>query len=159
MLFAPLGGYMADKVFKATYKWYICAFTIVATLMLGLIFLFPVGGNAMVVGIYTVIPACAAMALYSVTWSIMRELHIPTMIQGTAVGFATLAGSIFPMFLNPMFGIFIDKFGINGYKMIFGVLVIDCVLGILNAMWAGNFNKKCLAGKTMDLSGLEAAEQ
>ncbi len=158
MVFAPIGGFMADKIFKATYKWYICAFGIIAALFLGLIFLFPVGSNPLIVGIYTVIPACATMALYSVTWSIMRELHIPTMVQGTAVGIATLAGSIFPMFINPMCGTFIDKFGINGYKMIFAFFIVDCALGTLNAMWAGRFNKKCLAGKSMDLSGLEKTE-
>ncbi|MBQ3123590.1 MAG: MFS transporter, partial [Firmicutes bacterium] len=157
LVLAPIGGFMADKVFKATYKWYICGFAIIG-IMFAILCLFPTSTSVVIVGIYTLLPAGATMALYSVTWSIMRELHIPTMVQGTAVGIATLAGSFFPMFLNPMFGIFLDKYGLNGYKMIFMAFVVNCIIGILNAMLAGRFNKKCLAGKKMNLKGLVDVE-
>lgn len=151
---------MADKVLKATYKWYIMAFSITAVLFAGLIFLFGPGSNAIAVGVYTVLPAGVGMALYSVTFSIIRELHIPAMVSGTAIGIATLSGSIFPMFITPMFGSFIDNYGDKGYNYIFMVLIGVCVLGILNAMWAGAHNKKCLEGRRkMNLAGLEGAEQ
>ena len=82
------------------------------------------------------------------------------MVSGTAIGIATLSGSIFPMFMTPKFGSFIDKYGDTGYKYIFMVLIGVCVLGILNAMWAGAHNKKCLEGRRkMNLAGLEGAEQ
>lgn len=157
MLVAPVGGFMADRVFKATYKWFICAFIIIGVLFAGLC-LFPVGANSVAVGLYTVLPAAATMALYAVTWSIMRETHVPAMVHGTAVGIATLSGRIFPMFLSPMYGRFIDDYGVVGYKLIFVSFIVVCALGICNALYAGSLNKKCLAGKKMNLGKLEKTE-
>lgn len=159
LILAPFGGYMCDKVLKATYKWYIMSFVIIGLLYTGLVFLFGPGTSQIVVGAYTILPAAASMALYGVTFSILRELHIPAMISGTAVGLASLSGSVEAMILPPLFGYFLDNFGTNGYKYIFLMLVLDCVLGILNAMWVGSHNKKCLAGeRKMDLSTLANAK-
>ena len=135
LVLAPLGGIMADKVLKATYKWYITAFAITGVLYASLIFLFGPDSNAMIVGIYTILPAGVSMALYSVTFSIIRELHIPAAVSGTTIGIATLSETIVPMILTPIFGSFIDNNeGAVGYRYIFAAMVVICVLGILNAM-------------------------
>ncbi len=159
LVLSPLGGFMCDKVFKATYKWYITSFIIIAALYAGLAFMFGPETPVMVVGVYTVLPAAASMALYGVTYSIIRELHIPAMISGTAVGLSSTIASVESMILPPLFGYFLDSFGTNGYRYVFLALVVDCILGILNAMWVGSHNRKCLAGeRTMNLSALENAE-
>lgn len=154
MLVAPLGGYMADKVFKSTSKWFMVAFAI-SGVMFAIPFCFGPNSNPTLVSIYSVLPSIVVFSLYSVTFSILRELHIPATIVGTAVGTSQIFMMIVAGALPPLFGTLIDKFGNQGYTYIFIILIADCVLGILNAMWARSHNKKCESGeRTIDLSGL-----
>ena len=101
------------------------------------------------------------MALYGVTYSIIRECHIPAMVTGTASGLTAIGGAIQGMILPPIFGTCLDNYGdavhgFAGYSYVFYIIAGVCVLGILNAMWVGSHHKKCLAGKRkMDLSGIE----
>ena len=161
LVLSPLGGYMCDKVLKATYKWYIMAFAIVAVLYVGLGLFFGPNSNPIIAGIYSVLPAGVSMALYGVTYSIIRECHIPAMVTGTASGLTAIGGAIQGMILPPIFGTCLDNYGdaahgFAGYSYVFYIIAGVCVLGILNAMWVGSHHKKCLAGKRkMDLSGIE----
>lgn len=154
MLVAPLGGIMADKVFKSTSTWYIVAFAISGVMFI-IPLLFGPDSNPTMVSIYSVLPSLVIFALYSVTYSILRELHIPATVSGTAIGLGSMTGNLVDGVLPPVFGSLLDKFGNTGYTWIFIILVINCVLGILNALWVKSHNKKCLAGtRKLDLSGL-----
>ena len=51
-----------------------------------------------------------------------------------------------------MFGGWLDKYGNTGYTYIFIFMIATCVFGVLNALWAKSLDKKCKAGKEMDLS-------
>ncbi len=158
MLVAPIGGIMADKVFKSTSTWYIVAFA-VSGLMFVIPLLFGPDSNPTMVSIYSVIPSLVIFALYSVTYSILRELHIPATVAGTAIGLGSLSGNIVDGVLPPVFGSLLDNFGNTGYTFIFLILVVNCIFGILNALWVKSHNKKCLAGeRKLDLSGLKAAQ-
>ncbi|MBQ9972977.1 MAG: MFS transporter [Firmicutes bacterium] len=154
MLVAPLGGIMADKVFKSTSTWYIVAFSIIAVMWIIPLF-FGANSNVTLVTIYSVMPSLVIFALYAVTFSILRELHIPTMISGTAIGIGSnsfiLVDGVWPL----MFGSWIDKFGNQAYTFIFIFLALMSVCGILVALWAKRLDKQCKAGRTLDLSKLE----
>lgn len=155
MLVAPVGGYMADKVFKSTSKWFIAAFSVIAILF-AVVFTFDKSTNETFVCIYSIIPSLVIMALYSVTYSVMRELHIPTVVTGTVVGLATLAINVHNLIFPTLFGKLLDTMGNDGYKAIFIILIVDCVLGILNAFWARSHCKKCEQGKRVfDISGIK----
>ena len=154
MLLAPIGGIMADKVFKSTSKWYIVAFSIIGVLF-ALVFLFGPESNKTIVLIYSVLPSLVVMPLYSVTYSILRELHIPPMVAGTAIGLGSISGTLVDGVVPLVFGSLIDKFENAGYTYIFILLILDCVAGILNALWARSHDRKCRSGKrTMDLSAI-----
>ncbi|MBE6031047.1 MAG: MFS transporter [Clostridiales bacterium] len=157
MVVAPLGGIMADKVFKSTSTWYIVAFAITAVMWIIPLFFTP-ESNVTMVCIYSVLPSLVIFALYSVTYSILRELHIPTMISATAVGIGSCSGWIVDGVWPLMFGNWLDAKGNAAYPMIFIFLAAICVVGILNAMWAKKLDKACKAGKTMNLSKLQKAE-
>lgn len=146
MLVAPVGGFMADKVFKSTSKWFISAFSIIGVLF-AMVFLFGEESNATLVSIYSVIPALVIMALYSVTFSILRELHIPQTVAGTAIGLGTLSVNVVNMVFPPIFGGLLDSLGNEGYTYIFLILIANCVFGILNMLWARSHDKKCKEGK------------
>ena len=154
MLIAPVGGIMADKVFKSTSKWYIVAFAISAV-MFAIPFLFGPESNPTLVSIYSVLPSLVIFALYSVTYSILRELHIPATVAGTAIGLGSLSGTLVDGVWPAVFGSFIDKFGNTGYTYIFICLIVNCILGILNALWVRSHDKKCREGRrSLDLSAL-----
>ena len=153
MVVAPLGGIMCDKVFKSTSTWYIVAFSISAVMFTIPIFFGP-DSNATLVSIYSVLPSIVVFALYSVTYSILRELHIPATVAGTAIGVAGLSGTVVDGVWPVLFGSWLDKFGNGGYTMIFLFLVADCVLGVIVALWSKSHDKKCSAGKVMNLNGI-----
>jgi len=155
MVIAPVGGIMADKVFKSTSTWYIVAFAI-AGVMWAIPFLFSSESNVTMVCIYSILPSLVIFALYSVTYSILRELHIPAMVAGTAIGIGSTSGTIVDGAWPVMFGSWIDKFGNTGYTYIFTFMIIMSVAGILNALWAKRLDKQCKAGRTLDLSRLES---
>lgn len=146
MIVAPLGGIMADKVFKSTSTWYIVAFSISAV-MFAIPLFFNENSNPTLVSIYSVLPSLVVFALYSVTYSIMRELHVNPIVAGTLIG---ISGKIaFPVdgFYPAMFGSWIDKFGNQGFTYIFMFLIGDCIFGILIALWAKKLDRDCKAGK------------
>ena len=145
MVGAPLGGFLADNVFKSTSKWFITAFAI-SGVMFAVPFLFTQDSNVTLVCIYSVLPSLVVFALYAVTYSILRELHIPNTVMGTAVGLGSISGDISDAVFPTMFGTWLDKYGNTGYTYIFIFLIAICIVGILNAFWAMSHNKKCLAG-------------
>ena len=155
MVIAPVGGIMADKVFKSTSTWYIVAFAI-AGAMWAIPFMFGPDSNVTMVCIYSILPSLVIFALYSVTYSILRELHIPTMVAGTAIGLGSQSGLIVDGVWPTMFGGWLDKYGNTGYTYIFTFMIAMSIVGILNALWAKSLDKKCKAGqKSLDLSGLQ----
>ena len=109
--------------------------------------LFSENSNVTMVCIYSLLPSFIVFALYAVTYSITRELHIPNTVMGTAVGLGSISGDISDAVFPTMFGTWLDKFGNTGYTYIFFFLIGICVLGVINAVWAMDHNKKCLAGK------------
>ena len=158
MVVAPLGGIMADKVFKSSSKWFICAFSLSA-ILLAVPLLFTPETNAGFVMVYSVIPSIVIFSLYSVSYSILRELHINPIVAGTAIGIATKAQTFSQMLLPPLFGSWLDRYGNGGYRYIFLLLVGNCIVGILNCFWIRSHDRKCLAGKRVMRIGAGTAEK
>lgn len=71
MLLAPIGGIMADKVFKSTAKWLVITLGIIAALYVAVIML-PSTISPTFASIFTLIPAAVAMSMYGVRYSVMR---------------------------------------------------------------------------------------
>ena len=102
MLLAPVGGLLADKVFKSTCKWLTTAFLIVAALFVS-VMMISSSINATAASVYTLVPSAVGMMLYGVIFSVMSEAGIPRTLTGTAIGIASIirlyAGlSVFPYF-------------------------------------------------------------
>lgn len=145
MIVAPLGGLMADKVLKSSAKWYMLAFGITAVLFL-VPLAFTEETSPTFIIVYSLIPSLVIMALYSVTYSIIRELHIPATVMGTAVGIASASINISDGFVPALFGHWIDSDGAAGYTYVFLFLSGICVVGIFVGIWARSHDKKCKAG-------------
>lgn len=146
MLVAPVGGIMADKVFKSSSKWFIVAFS-VSAVMFAVPFLFGPDSNATLVSIYSLLPSLVIFALYSVTYSILRELHIPPTVAGTCIGLSSISVVLVDAIWPAVFGSFIDNYGNSGYTYIFICLIATAVFGVIVSLWARSHDKKCREGR------------
>ena len=117
--------------------------------MFAVVFLFGPDSNPTIVCIYSVLPAIVVMALYSVTYSILRELHINPIVAGTCIGIGSCSGNIVGAIWPPLFGSFIDRYGNQGYTYIFLTLIGVCSLGIANAFWARSHDRKYREGRRL----------
>lgn len=146
MIVAPVGGIMADKVFKSTSTWWIVAFTISAV-MFAIPLMFNENSNPTLVSIYSLLPSLVVFALYSVTYSILRELHINPIVAGTLIGLSGKLSMPVDGIYPAMFGSWLDKYGNQGFTYIFLFLIASCIGGILVALWAKKLDKDCKSGK------------
>lgn len=118
LLLAPVGGILADKVFRSTSKLFIFAFVAVAVVIIGLLFI-PIGVNPIFISLYTLLIGALVMMAYGIQFSIISEVKIPTLLTGTVIGLASVIGYSPDFFLSPLFGSWLDNVGDLAYKRIF----------------------------------------
>lgn len=141
-LLAPLGGLLADKVFKNTAKWLAFALLVLGALFIGVLLL-PKGISSTGAIIYTLFPGAMALITYGTVFSIMSGAGVSRAQTGTAIGIASIIGYLPDMFYSTMFGSWLDKSGNEvGYPMIFGFLAATAVLGAVLSFWLYKHNQK-----------------
>jgi len=99
--------------------------------------------------------------VYTTLWSVLRELHVPTMVTATLSGIATISERVIGMFVPLMFGNFIDTMEpAKAYNCIFLGMAVIGALAVLNGVWIGIHHKKCLAGlrSFAKMTGMKEAE-
>ena len=129
-LIAPLGGYLADRVFQSTAKLFIVLFSLLALTISGVLFL-PSSMGELWISIYTLLPGAFGLMLYGLVFSIIRETGIPLKVAGTAIGIASLIGYTPDLFMSTLFGYWLDRFQHDGYWLIFFTLSSISVLGMI----------------------------
>jgi nitrate/nitrite transporter NarK len=144
MLLAPLGGFLCDRVFRSTGKWYAISFGLMALMLVGAMLL-PPTINPTLAGVYTLLPAAVTMAQYGVAWSIQRELNIPVAVMGTAIGISSFVNWSPDMFMHTLFGYWLDSYGNDGYTYIFAYLIALAVLGMILGIIITRRSRKKLA--------------
>lgn len=131
LLLAPVGGLIADKLFKSTSKWLMLAFTILAILLVGVTIL-PTNINSTFINVYTLIPGAITTMMYGVIFSIISEAGISRTVTGTAIGIASIIGYLPDSIYTTLFGTWMDKYpGAPGYNRIFLFLACSAALGAL----------------------------
>lgn len=130
MLFAPLGGLIADRVTKSTSKWFIIGFSILGVLF-GSTLLLSSGISSTVAVILSLLPGAFALMMYGVMFSTVEECRIPRYMTGTVVGIASIIGYLPDFFFNTLFGSWLDRFGNDGYRYIFLFLVGLSIFGVV----------------------------
>lgn len=146
MLVCPIGGIIADRIFHSTAKAMAAMFALSAVLF-AVVFVFEPGANVWIVAVYSLVPSLVVMPMYSIMWSIMREMHVPEVITGTTIAIGGLTGTLVDMIPPAIFGSWLDKYGNGGYTYIFITLIACCIGGALSCLWAVSHDKKCKAGK------------
>lgn len=122
LLLAPVGGILADKVFKSTCKWLSVSFVILAVLFGGVL-LIPSDISPMVASIYTLLPGAVTMMMYGVVFSSVSEAGISRTMTGTVIGISSIIGYLPDSIYSVLFGKWLDNKGAAGYTNIFIFLV------------------------------------
>ena len=132
LLLAPVGGILADKVFKSTCKWLSVSFVILAVLFGGVL-LIPSDISPMVASIYTLLPGAVTMMMYGVVFSSVSEAGISRTMTGTVIGISSIIGYLPDSIYSVLFGKWLDNKGAAGYTNIFIFLVASGILGAVLA--------------------------
>ena len=141
LLLAPVGGLIADKLFKSPCKWLCTAFLILSVLFAAVLIL-PSDISPTAASLYTLIPGAVAMMMYGVVFSTVSEAGIPRAMTGTAIGIASIIGYIPDSLYSVLFGSWLDRHGAAGYNYIFGFLAISGVIGAVLAILVYRNGKK-----------------
>ena len=141
LLLAPVGGILADKVFKSTCKWLSVSFVILAVLFGGVL-LIPSDISPMVASIYTLLPGAVTMIMYGVVFSSVSEAGISRTMTGTVIGISSIIGYLPDSIYSVLFGKWLDNKGAAGYTNIFIFLVASGILGAVLAFWIYRHGKR-----------------
>jgi len=146
-LLAPVSGFIADKLFRSTSRWFMILFTILALLYFGVLAI-PSTASVTLVSYYTLLPGLFGLALYGIMFSIASETRIPAVVMGTAVGIASVIGYSPDFFMWTLFGTWLDKFGGEGYTYVFIYLGVVSVVGIFASFY---IRRRAVAAQKMDV--------
>lgn len=138
---APIGGILADKVFKSTAKWIGTAFAIMAVVVAGFFFI-PSGANPMLIGFYTLLPSAFVQMTYTIKYSVMNEIHISPALLATTTSVVAFVGCVVDIAFTPFIGWCLDTKGDAAYTILFIMLIVLLILGAIAAFVIANRNKK-----------------
>ncbi len=141
MIGGPLGGILADKVFKSVSKEQVLG-QAACIVTLGVFLVIPSGVNSGVLVVLLLLVGVAMFLCKGTYFSVQPELGIPTNVSATAVAIATLIGYLPDMFVHTMFGNWIDTYGNAGYPRIIIYGTATGVLGCIAALIAVRQSKK-----------------
>jgi len=142
LLLAPVGGLIADKLFKNTAKWLAFILTVIGILFLGML-LFGQSANASFSIFYSLLIGALCMMMYGTIFSMMSGAGIARKFTGTAIGIASIVGYLPDSFYSAMFGTWLDRYGgATGYPMIFSFLGVTAILGAILAVVVLKLNKR-----------------
>lgn len=131
MLGGPIGGYLADKVFKSSTKFMRFVFVLIAVLVAIFLVLPHHKMNVYVGTIYTLFIVLGVYFIRAVYFAPVSEIQIPREYSGAAMSVASFVGYLPGAFLNVVNGWLIDKFpGVTGYKIVFTSMMTYCVIGV-----------------------------
>lgn len=138
----PLGGVFADKV-KSTTKVLAVCFVFIGMALVAFMLVPPSPELLIVVTVAMVIMGFFVFATRGIYFATIDEACIPIELTGSAVGFASFIGFIPDAFIYTLFGTWMDQHpGIEGYRMIFGFMLLFAVLGFIASILLIRFVKK-----------------
>ncbi|MGX5576023.1 MFS transporter [Bacillus toyonensis] len=143
ILGGPLGGVLADRIFKSPSKYLRFAF-IVAIIGMTIFIFLPHETMSVYVGmIFTLSFGTIIFTQRAVFFAPIDEIGIPRGISGATVSIACLIGYAPSMFAFSLYGSMLDRTpGIDGYKHVFLTMIAFSVLGLVISSYLIRIVKK-----------------
>lgn len=132
MVGGPVGGILADKVFKSPTKFLRFTFLLAALAMIGFILLPHQSMNIYLGMTCTLLFGSIIFSQRAIFFAPIDEIDIPKEISGAAVSVACLVGYAPSMFAFTLYGSILDNFpGLIGYRYVFSVMTGFALLGFI----------------------------
>ncbi len=139
---APLGGFIADRIgSRVKFLKYIMAIGV--AIMLAFIAI-PCDKGTVIAGVVLMlITAAVTYMMRGTYYSTTAELGVNVTMAGAAAGVISLVGNLPDFFITTLYGAMLDLFaGVQGYKMIFLIMMIAAFLGCMFAVLLARILKK-----------------
>ncbi len=132
MLAGPIGGYIADKKFKSTSKYFAFCFISIIVSTLLMIILSDKEFSVVVGFIFVVIFSILVNSMKALLFAPMQEVGIDKEISGGAISLASFIGYSPLIFCYSLYGSILDKFdGLLGYRILFSIIIGFGIMGLL----------------------------
>lgn len=131
---APIAGFIADKI-KSPSK-VLIYLGVIGTVLTAIFIIIPTRATFMMLMVVVTLAVGAVIAAArGIYFATMAETRIPLYVTGTATGIISIICYMPDLFMQPMIGYWIDKFGLLGYKYSFiwmtGILILSIVTAVL----------------------------
>ena len=132
MVGGPIGGYLADKKFHSPAKYLRAAF-IGCIVVLVVMILAPHNSLNVYMGMAMTLTFGAIIFSMKATYfAPMGEINISDDISGAAMSIGSFIGYAPGMFCYSLYGSILDKIqGLQGYRMVFALMIVFAVLGVI----------------------------
>lgn len=145
---APIMTWIAMKRKVPVTKILGTSLILAAVCFVGFIFM-PQNGTLLALAIvFYMMSALCIMATWALQFVPVTEIGIPMAITGSAIGAISMFSFVSDIFYSAVCGYFIDNFGLNGYKWIFGMTVALLAAGAIACVWVVGKIKKNTVSKT-----------
>lgn len=142
-VFAPVGGVVSDKTKKLPRD--IALYSLITALLIAILLLFGSNLPSFVIVAIILGSAITIYMNFGIMWAAAEELKIPRHLYGTVIGVASIIGYAPDLFMNTMFGSWLDQYGAEGYTPIFMFLIGLALLGVGVAIVIGRVSNKKVA--------------
>ena len=143
MVGGPIGGYLADKKFHSPAKYLRAAF-IGCIVVLVVMILAPHNSLNVYMGMaMTLTFGSIIFSMKATYFAPMGEINISDDISGAAMSIGSFIGYAPGMFCYSLYGSILDKIqGLQGYRMVFALMIVFAVLGVIVSTLLINAIKK-----------------
>lgn len=137
---APIGGAISDKLGSPSKVMFI-TYIIALISLLGFIFL-PKGTPFALIIFLTLLVAIFVYMSRGVYYAVASEIHIPRNITATTIGIAAILGFSPDLFQYMMYGHWIDRYGVTGYKFMFIYQIAVIIIALIPCTYIIRSKKK-----------------
>lgn len=135
----PVGGFLSDKLGSPSKALIIVNILGIASLVT--LLMLPGGQTNVFIALTLLIALVVYMGKGSY-YAVSTELYVPEKYAATTVGVAAALGFSPDIFLFPLIGFWIDKYGVDGYRYTFIFQICVMVIGVLCGLAALAYKKK-----------------
>lgn len=132
MMAGPLGGYLADKKFKSTSRYFCFCFKLIIIANVIMILLAKSKISIIVGFVFVIVFSILVNSMKALLFAPMQEAGISEELSGAAISLSSFIGYSPLIFCYSLYGSILDKFnGLLGYRILFLILIVFGIIGLI----------------------------